>query len=57
MRVNIVVAIGAVGEKEDLERFVALITEDFERRCKRLADKLFEGKIEILPPQVVDEEV
>lgn len=48
MRANIVVAVGIVGEQEDLDRFMALMTADFGNRCQRAAEKIFMGRVQIL---------
>jgi hypothetical protein len=56
-RFNVVVAIGIAGNEEDCHRFVELMMADFEARCKRAAEKIFDGRVEVFPPQVTDAEV
>lgn len=49
MRVSIVVAVGATGEKEDLEKFMDLCAADFEVRSQQIAVELMGGRVTILP--------
>jgi hypothetical protein len=54
-RVTVVVAIGVVGEEEDLKKFVEVMRADFERRSHMAAREIFHDRIEILPiPPVED---
>jgi hypothetical protein len=49
LRVSIVVAIGATGTKEDLEAFMELWRTDCEVRAKKIAVKILDSRVTILP--------
>lgn len=44
-----IIAIGVIGEEEVVEEFVALWIHDAERRAHRIVDKLFDGRVTLLP--------
>jgi hypothetical protein len=50
---KVIIALGVMGEKEDVARFTALWITDSERRAHRINEKIFEGKLQLLPlPEV-----
>lgn len=49
VRFTLVAALGITGTVEDCERFRDLMIEDFQRRCAKAADKVFSGRIQLLP--------
>ena len=44
-----IIAIGVVGEEEDVTRFIALWVADAERRAHRINGVAFEGRLQLLP--------
>ena len=49
MRVSIVVAVGAMGSEEDLNKFMELVRADFEMRTIEIAAEFMGGRVTILP--------
>lgn len=49
MRVSIVVAVGAMGSEEDLNKFMELVRADFEMRTIEIAAQFMGGRVTILP--------
>jgi hypothetical protein len=51
-----IIAIGVMGGEDDVTRFIALWIADSERRAHRINDKLFQGRLQLLPlPEGNDE--
>lgn len=48
-RYTLLAAVGIMGTEEDCARFRDLMVADFENRCKRANDKIFQGRITLLP--------
>jgi hypothetical protein len=44
-----IIAIGIMGEKEDVARFVALWITDSEKRAHQINDRVFKGSLVLLP--------
>jgi hypothetical protein len=49
-----IIAIGVMGEKEDVARFTALWITDSERRAHRINERLFSNRLLLLPLPEVD---
>lgn len=52
-----IIAIGVMGEREDVARFTALWITDSERRAHRINQVAFDGKLQLLPLPEGDHEV
>jgi hypothetical protein len=52
-----IIAIGIMGEREDVARFTALWITDSERRAHRINEKLFHNRLLLLPLPEVDTDV
>jgi predicted ATP-dependent Lon-type protease len=51
MRATLVFTLGAMGEEDDLQRFMELMNADMEIRAHRVVDKLFSGRIQLIPAE------
>lgn len=46
---KLIVGIGLMGDKEDVERFTEIMVHDFNHRCQKANGKLFGDRIQLLP--------
>jgi len=52
-----IIAIGIMGNRDDVARFTALWMTDSERRAHRINQVAFEGRLQLLPLPEVDVEI
>lgn len=52
-----IIAIGLLGSADDVSRFTALWVADSERRAHRINERLFRGRLTLLPLPEVDVEI
>jgi hypothetical protein len=51
---KLIIAIGVMGNKEEVARFAALWITDSERRAHQINDRIFKGSLLLLPLPEVD---